>query len=110
MDHHRPLQIVLKDCNLLYFLNRWKVGEWNRSVLKDCNLLYFLNVKESTIRTNKFLRIVFLTFDISLKGGRTPLFVSFPVDSSHIHSLGGVEWKKSMEFAVMWNAAGKGKG
>lgn len=58
----------------------------------------------------EFLSIAFLRFNIPIKGDGSPLFVSFPVDSSHIHSLGGIEWKKSMEFAVMWNAAGKGKG
>lgn len=35
---------VLKDCNLLYFLNTPTSAHIACAVLKDCNLLYFLNL------------------------------------------------------------------
>ena len=49
---------VLKDCNLLYFLNAAKFVAIDVQVLKDCNLLYFLNLTREYGGGLSFLRIV----------------------------------------------------
>ncbi len=86
------LDIVLKDCILLYFLNPWLFDSTAPMVLKDCILLYFLNGASAPIHLIYVLKdcILLYSFDIFKSSPAVwRFFMSSYVDSLHMFCLGG---------------------